>query len=269
MTVVLRCRTRTANLEQRILILVADDSEDNQFLLQEYCRGSSYNPTFVEDGERAVAAFRAGSFEIVVMDLQMPVMDGLEATRLIRRVEADRGGKRTPILALTAHVSPADVAATRAAGCDVHIGKPVSMRDFLAALDCWKSSPVLGVRPLVRIEIQPGMEQLALSYFRARQCEIEMLQDLWRRSAFVELRRLGHNMKGTGTGYGFPDISRIGGAIELAATEGDLGDLSAHVTALANYLEAASLQMGVEATLELSPVSHAVLRAFYKNQFPP
>ena len=97
------------NVDQRIPILVAEDSEDNRFLLQAYCSGTPYDLTFAEDGEKAVMAFRAGDFRIVVMDIQMPVMDGLSATKEIRSLESKIGRKRTPILALTANVMPQDV----------------------------------------------------------------------------------------------------------------------------------------------------------------
>jgi len=124
--------------EQRVPILVAEDSEDNRFLLQAYCKGSEYELTFAEDGQKAVEVYKAGSFEIVVMDVQMPVMDGLVATKLIRSIESERGGKRTPILALTANVMPNDVVQAREAGCDLHLAKPISKKGFLSVLQQWR-----------------------------------------------------------------------------------------------------------------------------------
>jgi len=144
--------------DQRIPILIAEDSEDNRFLLQAYCKGTAYEPTFAEDGEKAVAAFVAGSFEIVIMDMQMPAMDGLSATRVIRGLESDRGKKRTPILVLTANVMPDDIALAREAGCDIHLPKPISRKRFLSALEQWKPA-LVAVDRTTPIEMQSVPEQ--------------------------------------------------------------------------------------------------------------
>jgi CheY-like chemotaxis protein len=127
---------------ERVPILIAEDSEDNRFLLEAYCKGTFYDPTFAEDGEKAVAAYRDGVFQIVVMDIQMPVLDGLAATRQIRDLESSRGARRTPILALTANVMPTDIESAEQAGCDVHLSKPISRKGFLNALDQWKPGAV-------------------------------------------------------------------------------------------------------------------------------
>jgi CheY-like chemotaxis protein len=122
----------------RVPVLIAEDSEDNRFLLEAFCKGTCYDVTFAENGEEAVAAFREGAFQLVVMDIQMPVLDGLAATRQIRDLESSRGAGRTPILALTANVMPSDVESAQQAGCDVHLSKPISRKGFLSALDDWK-----------------------------------------------------------------------------------------------------------------------------------
>jgi CheY-like chemotaxis protein len=118
-----------------VSVLVAEDSDDNRFLLAVYCKGTPYNLTFAEDGIQAVEQFRAGSFDLVVMDIQMPNMDGLTATRLIRQWERESGRKRTPILAVTANAMPHDEALSFEAGCNLHLSKPVSKSVFLNALD--------------------------------------------------------------------------------------------------------------------------------------
>jgi|GEM_PF-1568044 len=133
---------KIAKTENRVRILVAEDSEDNRFLLQAYCHGTAYELTFVEDGALAVAAYQADSFELLVMDVQMPVMDGLAATREIRNIEAGRGAKRTPILALTANVLPQDVTRAREAGCDAHLAKPISKKSFLAGIEQWLAASI-------------------------------------------------------------------------------------------------------------------------------
>jgi PAS domain S-box-containing protein len=115
-------------------ILVAEDSPDNRMLVEAYLKDLPDTLTFVEDGQAAVDRFTSGTFDLVLMDLRMPVMDGLTATRRIRAAERERGWPRTPILALTANARPEDVAASADAGCDAHISKPISQQDLVAAI---------------------------------------------------------------------------------------------------------------------------------------
>jgi CheY-like chemotaxis protein len=237
---------------RRYRILAAEDSEDNRFLLHVYCEGSIYDLTFVEDGERAVAAYQGQQFDLIVMDIQMPVMDGLTATRTIRALERTSGVKRIPILALTANALPEDVSRARDAGCDAHLSKPISKKNFLAGMEQWlaKSAPAVPEpalaapeAPLVHIEIPEGFEQLSPRYLASRQKELPLLRELLDRSDFDTLRRLSHNMKGTGTSYGFPDISRLGAALEQAAKAGNESDFAQQITKLAAYIEAANVQL--------------------------
>ncbi len=97
-------------------------------------QGSGHQLTFVEDGRAAVNAFAAGDFDLILMDMQMPLMDGLTATRAIRAIEQERGAIPLPIIALTANALPQDVTMSREAGCDYHLSKPISKRDLLRAI---------------------------------------------------------------------------------------------------------------------------------------
>jgi len=122
-------------------ILVAEDSPDNRVLVQAYAKGSPYILTFVEDGQTAVDEFSQRSFELVLMDIQMPVMDGLTATRAIRDLERKRGGPATPVIALTAHAGNTDIEMSIKAGCDSHLSKPISKAKLLAAIEAYGRRP--------------------------------------------------------------------------------------------------------------------------------
>jgi CheY-like chemotaxis protein len=91
--------------------------------------------TTVENGFEAVEAWRLGGFDAVLMDLRMPVTDGLSAIRAIRAEERALGRARTPAIVLSANTSPEDRAASAAAGADGHIGKPIRVEALFAALD--------------------------------------------------------------------------------------------------------------------------------------
>jgi CheY-like chemotaxis protein len=89
----------------------------------------------VADGCAAVEAVATGGYDLVLMDVQMPRMDGLAATRAIRAMPGETG--LTPIIALTANVLPDQVAFYRASGMDDHVGKPISPRELLLKIALW------------------------------------------------------------------------------------------------------------------------------------
>jgi CheY-like chemotaxis protein len=115
-------------------VLVADDNPTNRKVIELMLSAAGAQPTCVEDGRQALEAWQAGAYDVVLMDLRMPVMDGLTAIRSIREAEAASGRRRTPIVVLSANTSPQDRGASAAAGADGHIGKPVQAQDLLAAL---------------------------------------------------------------------------------------------------------------------------------------
>jgi CheY-like chemotaxis protein len=90
--------------------------------------------TIVEDGRAAVEAFVTASFDLVLMDMQMPHMDGLAATREIRRIEGETRAPRTPLAMLTANAMDEHRAQGAAAGADHHIAKPITPESLLAGI---------------------------------------------------------------------------------------------------------------------------------------
>jgi len=111
--------------ERPVRVLIADDHPTNRAVLEVILSFIQAELVTVEDGAQALEAFKTGNFDIVLMDLQMPVMDGLSAIREIRRFEAETGRHATPVLAVSANAMSEHVAASRAAGADQHIAKPV------------------------------------------------------------------------------------------------------------------------------------------------
>jgi len=122
-------------LSRRLRVLLAEDHPVNQRVVQLILAEHVAELVIVGDGAQAIAAFESGTFDVVLMDMQMPVMDGLTGARAIRAVEAARPGvPRTPILMLSANAMAEHRDAAREAGADLHLAKPVSASDLLAAL---------------------------------------------------------------------------------------------------------------------------------------
>ena len=121
-------------MEQALTILLVEDSEDNSLLILSYLKSSPHRVVVAENGAAGVDAFQAEPFDLVLMDMQMPVMDGYDATRAIRAWEGEQGRAATPVVALTAHALKEDEAKSLDAGCDGHLTKPIKKKVLLEAL---------------------------------------------------------------------------------------------------------------------------------------
>lgn len=117
-------------------ILLVEDSEDNRFLIRNYLANSAHHITEACDGSEAVdlACSATEPFDLILMDMQMPVMDGYEATRRIRAYETKAGIERTRIIALTAYALNEEIQKSIDAGCDAHLTKPIKKKTLLAAI---------------------------------------------------------------------------------------------------------------------------------------
>jgi CheY-like chemotaxis protein len=121
--------------DRPIRVLLAEDHIVNQRVVELILEPAGVELTKVENGAEAVAAFIVGEFALVLMDMQMPVMDGLAATRAIREFEAQvAGGGRTPIIMLSANAMRQHSEEAIAAGADMHLAKPVTPASLLGAL---------------------------------------------------------------------------------------------------------------------------------------
>ncbi|THD60607.1 ATP-binding protein [Phenylobacterium sp.] len=115
-------------------VLAAEDNATNQLVLKTVLHSLGVQPVVVENGRLAVEAWAQAPFDLILMDVQMPEMDGVAATQEIRRREAETGAGRTPIVALSANVMKHQVAEYLAAGMDAHLAKPINVAQLYDAL---------------------------------------------------------------------------------------------------------------------------------------
>ncbi len=121
---------------------MADDAKDNVMLIRAYLKQTSHRLTLAEDGAVAVELFKRGSYDLILMDVQMPVMDGYTATGLIRQWEREQGYAPVPIIALTANALKEDEQRSLDAGCNGHLTKPIRKGMFLAAIQHYSRPPL-------------------------------------------------------------------------------------------------------------------------------
>lgn len=120
--------------QEEIKILLADDSDENRALIQVYLKGLPYFIDMAKDGKEAVEKFQTTHYHIVFMDMQMPEVDGFEATKRIRAWEKENKRRKTPIIALTGFALKEEQDKCYAAGCSLHVAKPVKKQELLTII---------------------------------------------------------------------------------------------------------------------------------------
>ena len=126
------CQVTLADAPVRLLLV--EDVEDNRNIITLFLKGGAYQIDIAENGAVGVEKFCAGQYDLVLMDIQMPVMDGHQATSAIRAWEREQYRHPTPIVALTANAYQEDVDKAIAAGCDAHVAKPIRKPALLKAI---------------------------------------------------------------------------------------------------------------------------------------
>jgi signal transduction histidine kinase/CheY-like chemotaxis protein len=205
-------------------ILLADDSEENRFLIRGYLKGSGAVIDEVENGALAVERFKQGTYDVVLLDAEMPVLDGYSAAREIRALGS------TPIFLLTAHAMREARDRAFAAGCTDHLTKPIKKATLLDAIN--KVVP----------DIEPWLKPVVGGYLEKRRADVSKLREALIQGDYATIRTLGHQMAGTGGGYGFDSITEIGSVLEDSALATDAERIRATIEDLDRYLKAVQVK---------------------------
>ena len=224
-------------------ILLAEDSPDNCTITVAYLQDTPYRVEIAENGAIACEKFTAGQYDLVLMDRQMPVMDGLTATRTIRAWEQANDRPPTPVIALTASALKGDREMCLAAGCTAYLSKPIKQEVLLQAIKehsivAPPSSKEESSRmDTILVRANPKFADLIPVFLQnCRQNVIAML-DALDRGDFETVEILGHGMRGAGGSYEFQAITDIGAALEQAAESADTDASRKWVGELSRYLD--------------------------------
>ena len=216
-------------------ILLAEDNPENVILLRAYLENLSLALDCASNGIEAIEQRQRNHYDLVLMDVQMPIMDGYAATREIRAWEKARQVPRVPIVALTANALSGASANSVEAGCDGHITKPVERIDLINSIAKFAKRPV---RPSE--EVPESIAALRPAFLANRRLDLVKMRDALAAGDFAVIQSIGHNCKGIGTGYGFPDISNLGSTIEKAAKAFDAGVLEGSIREFERSIAAAA-----------------------------
>jgi PAS domain S-box-containing protein len=223
-------------------ILMAEDGPDNCTIALAYLADTPYQIDVAETGLIACSKFKAQHYDLVLMDRQMPVMDGLTATRALRAWEASNGRVPTPIIALTASALKGDRETCLAAGCTAYLTKPIRQDVLLQAiLDYTTIQPepphedseahVRSARSSQRIAA------LIPTYIEKCHENVIAMQEAVDQNDFETITILGHNLRGSGGGFGFQKITDFGTKLEHASMCNDVEGIAKLLVELSFYLE--------------------------------
>ena len=219
---------QTPSQESRVKgrILLAEDDPSGQKLMKHILERLGYEATLAKTGQEVLDWLSKDSFDIILMDMEMPVMDGFTATRKIR---AQEKYKDLTIIALTAHAMKEHRMKTLEAGCTDYLSKPVNREKLDEMLQKYIKVPK---EPVKTEETKSGSDDdeimAELTQFFIEDLGERMKKFLTDVEDQVqdEVVRFGHSLKGTGGSYGFPEFSKIGAAIEDAGKAGEWDKIS-------------------------------------------
>jgi two-component system sensor histidine kinase/response regulator len=199
-------------------VLLVEDNEVNQEVAAAMLRRRGYRVDVVENGRDAVDAVARKPYDAVLMDCQMPVMDGYAATAELRRREND--GAHVPIIALTAHAVDGERERCLAAGMDDFLAKPVRSDELAAALERHLEPPVVDPDAARRLREAVGSEELAAQivelFLAQAAAHVETIAQAQDRGT---VERVAHSLKGSAA-----TVGAIGIALEAEALERGGGD---------------------------------------------
>ncbi len=213
-------------------VLVAEDGLYNQRLISAYLQCTGANIKLVDNGERAVEEALAGDFDLVFMDIQMPVMDGITAVTLLR--SAGYGG---PIVALTANVMRSDIDHYRQIGCDDVLAKPIVRSRLHQVLSRYLPGANAD-SPSRADQIDAVVHRLATDFCADLPATLDTLRDALAHADFGTVRFTTHRIKGLAGSIGYPELTALAEPIEREIDAGRLDTARARCEQLMAAMQA-------------------------------
>jgi two-component system, cell cycle sensor histidine kinase and response regulator CckA len=252
---------KEAAVAARVRILVAEDNVVNQKVAVCQLEKLGYRADIVANGLQAVEAVSRVSYGLVLMDCQMPEMDGLEATALIRKREGEQASRRLPIIAMTANAMRGDREKCLAAGMDDYLAKPAKLEQIEATLTKWLSGrstpaeqkePVPPVRQesahecvdasvlteLRQLDMSCGLlSTLITNFLRDVPNRLDVLQEALRQGDGQALARVAHELNGSSGNLGVRKMRQLCIELQALGKAKDLSKAGALLTQLVNEFE--------------------------------
>ena len=224
-------------------ILAVDDSKDNQFLVRAYLSTLPYRVTFADNGRLAVEKFKNNQFDVVLMDLQMPEMDGYTAVKLIRDWEKSENLKPTSVIAVSAHDHESTSDQFINAHFSSYLVKPISPTQLRQEIVKTTDHIVLkhkdeNVSQAIAMKsIDDDLADLVPEYLKNRRLELGELKKLLEKGDFEMIQTLGHRLKGNAKSYGFEPLGKLGSHLEEASRIKNADEIKDIIDEIRVYLD--------------------------------
>jgi CheY-like chemotaxis protein len=221
-------------IDKRPLVLVADDSVDMRLLLGNYLKKANCRVLFAENGMEAINLFKQNTFELIILDMQMPVKDGYKTAAELRKLGFERD-----IFALTGYEGAEEHKKCIDAGCNSYLLKPLKEHILLNSIAAAIRFPKFLIIPQNKVQtvfIDPDIIDLIPNFLGERKKDVARIREFVETKNLKEIYVVSHQMKGCGEGYGFKEITIFGKDIESAVEEENYGELLKLTDSLENYL---------------------------------
>ena len=232
----------------QLRVLVADDDEFNRLVLRHHLPAPPLNVVMAVNGRAAVEAATAEWPDVVLLDLEMPVMDGYDAARRLREIERERHRKRVLIVAISSNDEEAIVRRALAAGCDQYLVKPAS-REILWQILAGATVPLAsgGAGPVAArvdddVALDPDLQATLPGFLASRREALDEMPRALASGDRAGFKRLAHRLAGSFALYGFRWASAQARSIERDADAGDGAELAGRVAAIRAHLESVKIK---------------------------
>jgi len=241
--------TASSLLEQRapekvLNILVAEDNLINQKLARRLLEKRGHKVVLVGNGREALKALDAATFDLVLMDVQMPEMDGFQATEELRRKE-ELTGVHCPVVAMTALAMKGDKERCVAAGMDSYLSKPIRPQELDAVLDSYTAAPQLTADSSINVaELMERIDgdrellaELAEIFHDEYPKQILLAREALAVNDAAAVRRIGHSLKGALANLAAVDASGMAASVEAMGKSGDLSQLNGRLLEMQSTMD--------------------------------
>lgn len=239
-------------------LLLVEDYYHNRVLIQAYLNKTNFKVDVVENGLECLEKFKNEKYDLVLMDIQMPVMDGYTATREIRRYEMELGLKATPVIALTAHAFKGDEQKSIDAGCNCHLIKPIKKQTLIdaihkyvplhanytpatdgekAAFSAGKVTNEITVENKLFVSINPIFKNVTPEFIEDVRSDIMTMTAALQNTDYKTIETLAHRLKGASGGYGFDELTDMGKFLEISAKNRHVAEMQKWIHAMSQYIE--------------------------------
>ena len=203
--------TSTLSIPNSANILLVEDSEDIQIYLKYVLEKEGFDVTITSDGQKALEEIQAQEFDLVLMDIQMPILDGIQTTQILRKT-----GYSIPIIALTANATSEDEKLCFEKGFSAYLTKPVDREKLLEVLAIHLTLNPKGDFSSFRQQEEIPME-LVREFLNTANTKLERISDYFKSKDYPGIQKEAHQLSGAGGLYGFSEVTNIAKRLEYAA----------------------------------------------------